>query len=197
MGNDVRSNILREPLPHEDGNQSSPEETHTLLLQERMLTTVQCVEELDCGNELRVNCKGGIDEEDAHDPCQAIPKQLRADERKDTNSGVGANVVVQILSGENADREGGGRRCGCHDCNGDMLLDVERPRVDEPPEPVIRRLQTFRIRSWEYIFQGFPQNERKDLMVISATRTLTRLEMTAHLQEQLTNGDCLRTEILR
>lgn len=72
-----------------------------------MLTTVESVEELDSRHQLGVDGESGVNQENAHNSCQTISKQLRTDQCKDTNRHVRADVVVQVLSGENADGQGG------------------------------------------------------------------------------------------
>ena len=119
-----RSDVFGEPFPNEDGEEDEPEELDTLLLSEDALATVESVEELDGREQVGEDDVGGVYEESTHDTTETVTDELRADKGEDTNADVGVDVVVQVVSGENADGEsrvGGG---GGEDRDGDMLLEV-------------------------------------------------------------------------
>lgn len=63
----VRGDVLGDPLPDEDEAGDDPEEAHARLLHDCLLAAVQGVEELDGGHQLRVDRKGRVHQEDAHE----------------------------------------------------------------------------------------------------------------------------------
>ena len=72
-----RRDVLGEPLPDENRDQGTPEEADALLLEEEFLTSVQDVEELDGGDDVRVDGEGWPDEEHAHHAREAITDELK------------------------------------------------------------------------------------------------------------------------
>ena len=65
--NDLRGNELREPFPHEDGNEYKPEKLDALLLKEDLLAAVKGVEQLNGGEQIREHDVRGVHQEGAHD----------------------------------------------------------------------------------------------------------------------------------
>ncbi len=63
----LRGNILREPFPHKDANERSPEKLDALFLHENLLSSVQRIEELHRRKEVGENDIGGVDKERTHD----------------------------------------------------------------------------------------------------------------------------------
>ena len=66
----LRGDIFGNPLINEDADANNPEETQALLLHERILATVQGVEELDGGNDVRVHSESWVHQKDSHDTCR-------------------------------------------------------------------------------------------------------------------------------
>jgi hypothetical protein len=132
-----------------------------------------------------------------HTP-QTISEQLTSDKCENTDGDIGLNVIVQVISGENADSQR--RFCSGRgeDRDSDVLFEVctdildftrtkitnrgrtEWSRIEEPPKGSVFSLQTW---------QGTARSGKNGLETNSH-------KIGNDLQEELTDKDRLGTEVL-
>ena len=75
----VRCDVLGEPLPYEDADESTPEDEDTLLLEELALVAVHGIEELDLRHKEGVHCPGRVDEVVTRETNETVTNELGCD----------------------------------------------------------------------------------------------------------------------